>query len=92
MKEHLIKAFVAFYYFCLLIYVPTESHVSDNTIWTSGWELFFDINGERSIYYTHVDLDRLVLQLLAGTCLLIVIRYLIPVFSREPKSSAWTDD
>jgi hypothetical protein len=77
MKENLTKAFLAFYYFCLLIYVPTESHPGENIIWTSGWNLFFDINAGTIWSHHHVDLDRLVLQLLAGTLVLVCFHFVI---------------
>ena len=92
MKENLTKAFVAFYYFCLLIYVPIEAHIAENRVWTYGWEFLSDLNGESVYNYHHVDWDRLILQLLAGTCVLLMIRYLIPVFSKEQERSDRTDD
>ena len=92
MKENLTKAVVAFYYFCLLIYVPIEAHIAENRVWTYGWEFLSDLNGESLYSYHHVDWDRLILQLLAGTCVLLMIRYLIPVFSKEQERSDSADD
>jgi hypothetical protein len=85
MKENLTKALVAFYYLCMLIYVPTKGVNSGNSY---DWRFFFDPELGRLT----VDVERLILQLLAGTCVLLMIRYLIPVFSKEQERSDRTDD
>ena len=91
MKENLTKAFVAFYYFCLLIYVPLQVGGASAYAISNGF--LFNIGrvgGEP--FMAEVDWDRLILQLLAGTCVLLMIRYLIPVFSKEPERSDSVDD
>ena len=85
MKENLTKALVAFYYLCMLIYVPTKGVNSGKSY---DWRFFFD----RELGSLTVDVERLILQLLAGTCVLLMIRYLIPVFSKEQERSDRTDD
>jgi hypothetical protein len=85
MKENLTKALVAFYYLCMLIYVPTKGVKSGNSY---DWRFFFDPELGRLT----VDVERLILQLLAGTCVLLMMRYLIPVFSKEQERSDRTDD